>query len=583
MDGMSKEFWTGQLCPMSADMPAGPPGHDSLSFASVWLSALPYPAAIATLNNGSVHISSWNWPFEHHFASLISGAGQSCSDWEAEFHAQLDGFFHSETGSVCRELEREGTLGTEAFVYTLAWITLPGLAGKMVLISSLDRTADKRMEANLRRELVSDTLTALPNRIGFGEAIEQIIENDEEEERQIGVMVVDLVRFSRINEALGTMAGDELILSVASRLKSCVGDSVLLARLGGNEFGICTLASSQNEMLKLAENIKAAVKAPLRLSNLQIAVDCAVGLALVPIMEADADELIRQAQSAAHSAKKSGRLEKYKVGELHIARKRFFLESQLRDTLSNGGLELAYQPITELRTGCVIGFEALARWNDPEIGTISPNDFIPVAEESGLVVNLGRWALHETMRQLKRWDERFGKTVPLKMNVNLSPIQMTRDDVVTTIRNALALHGTNGSRLMIELTESAVVSDPEHCNTLLHSLKQHDISIAMDDFGTGYSNMASLQSMPIDVLKIDRSFITDMLQDQDKLAITRAIMSLARALGMKTTAEGIENEEVAIALRDMGCTYGQGYHFAQPMDAEEAYAYWFSSQKSATA
>jgi diguanylate cyclase (GGDEF)-like protein len=558
---------------------------DSLSSAAAWLTALPYPAAIATQHNGSVHISNWNWPFEHHFASLISGGMRAPVDWEAQFHAQLAAFFHSDSGSVCRELERQGTLGIEAFVYTLARLTLPGFAGKAVLISGLDRTADKRIEASLRRELVSDTLTALPNRIGFGEAIELIIEDDqyEDDDRQIGVMVVDLVRFSRINEALGTMAGDELILSVASRLKSCVGDSVLLARLGGNEFGICALVASEAEMLKLAEDIKAAIKTPLRLSNLQIAVDCAVGVALVPIVEADADELIRQAQSAAHSAKRSGRLENYKAGELHIARKRFFLESQLRDTLANGGLELAYQPIIELMSGKVIGFEALARWNDPEIGTVSPNDFIPVAEESGLVVNLGRWALHETMRQLKRWDERFGKAVPLKMNVNLSPIQMMRDDVVTTIRNALALHGTNGSRLMMELTESAVVSDPEQCSTLLHSLKQHDISIAMDDFGTGYSNMASLQSLPIDVLKIDRSFVTDMLVDQDKLAITRAIMSLARALGMRTTAEGIENEEVALALRDMGCTYGQGYHYAQPMDAEEAYAYWFASQKLATA
>lgn len=584
MDRLSPEYWTGTDYVPPGDTSRSRRDSERKAVAPAWLPALPHPAALVECRDGKIRFEYWNDQFDRCFGALARGEREQDPARFERFETELNGFATSGHDVSRFELERLTTLGTEVFDCTLAWVHHPEPGKSRVLITAIDRTANRRIEESLRRELVSDALTALPNRIGFGESVEAILEwHATPGEAQIGVLIVDLLRFSRINEALGTMAGDELILSVAARLKACVGDDVSLSRTSGNEFGICHIfTNGVTEVMDMANRIKAAIAAPIRLSNLQISIDCAVGCALVPISEAEPDELIRQAQTAARTAKKTDRLEIYRAGELGAARQRFFLESHLRDTLQKGGLHLQYQPITDLTSGIVIGFEALARWDHPVLGPISPNDFIPVAEESGLVVQLGRWALHEAMRQLRRWDEKLGETVPIKINVNLSPTQMARDDVLGMINDALRLSGVGGERLMIELTESAVVGDPDNCGRLLDALKRSNVAVAMDDFGTGYSNMASLQSLPIDLLKIDRSFVTNMMKDQDKLAIVRAILSLAAALGMRTTAEGIESADVAAKLRDMGCCFGQGYHFARPMSADEAYAYWLERRYDST-
>lgn len=584
MDRLSPEFWTGT----DHDPPSEPSSNGGVGgergVAPPWLSALPHPAALVEWRDGGIRFDHWNDPFERFFGALAHGDREQDPERFGRFEAELVSFALSDHAISRFEMERLTTLGTEAFDCTLAWVRDHAPEKCRILVSAIDRTADRRIEESLRRELVSDALTALPNRVGFGESVEMILERGGmTDDAQIGIMIVDLMRFSRINEALGTMAGDELILSVAARLKACLGDDVILSRLGGNEFGICHLfANGVTDMMDMASRIKAAIAAPIRLSNLQISIDCAIGGSLASIADAEADELIRQAQTAARVAKKTDRLEIYRTGELGAARQRFFLESHLRDTLQQGGLHLLYQPIVDLAEGHVVGFEALARWTHPVLGPILPNDFIPVAEESGLVVQLGRWALHAAMRQLRQWDDRLGERVPVKMNVNLSPTQMARDDVLGTINDALRLSGVGGERLMIELTESAIVGDPDNCGILLDALKRSHVAVAMDDFGTGYSNMASLQSLPIDLLKIDRSFVTDMMADQDKLAIIRAVLSLALALGMKTTAEGIEDGDVASKLREMGCSFGQGYYFAKPLNAEDAYAYWLERRNPAT-
>jgi len=584
MDGLSSEYWTGTEYVPPCEPSRKGRDADGYGAAPPWLDALSHPAALVEWRDGSIHFDHWNDPFERYFGALARGDREQDPARFGRFEAELISFALSGHEISRFEIERLTTLGTEAFDCTLAWVRDPAPGQSRILVSAVDRTADRRIEESLRRELVSDALTALPNRVGFGESVEMILEKRGlAPDAQVGVMIIDLMRFSRINEALGTMAGDELILSVAARLKACVGEGVTLARLGGNEFGVChVFANGVTDMMDMAGRIRQTIAAPFRLSSLQISINCAIGCALAPIAEAEPDELIRQAQTAARAAKKTDRLEIYRVGELGAARQRFFLESHLRDTLQQGGLHLLYQPIIDLADESVVGFEALARWNHPVLGPISPNDFIPVAEESGLVVQLGRWALHEAMRQLRQWDERLGDCVPIKVNVNLSPIQMARDDVLGTINDALRLNGVDGKRLMIELTESAIVGDPNNCGILLDALKRSNVAVAMDDFGTGYSNMASLQSLPIDLLKIDRSFVTDMMVDKDKLAIIRAILSLAKALGMKTTAEGIEDAEVAGALRDMGCNFGQGYYFARPMAADDAYGFWLERRKDST-
>jgi EAL domain-containing protein (putative c-di-GMP-specific phosphodiesterase class I) len=307
---------------------------------------------------------------------------------------------------------------------------------------------------------------------------------------------------------------------------------------------------------------------------LEIRIDIATGCALSGPEERDPEAILRQAQAAVKLAKRSGKLEIYRAGALNEARRRFDLESKLRVALDQGALTLAYQPIVDLHSGEISGFEALARWQDSELGEVTPTEFIPVAEESGLIVPLGRWAIHEALQTLASWDRQHGQILPISMNVNLSPIQMSRDDVPGMVQEALRHSGIDGRRLTIELTESAIIADPDKARHVLNALKGLNASIAMDDFGTGYSNLASLQSLPIDILKIDRSFVSGMNDDKDKGAIVRAILSLADSLGLKVTAEGIESEALAWSLAALGCGSGQGYHFAAAMPAAKAYAYW---------
>jgi EAL domain-containing protein (putative c-di-GMP-specific phosphodiesterase class I) len=282
--------------------------------------------------------------------------------------------------------------------------------------------------------------------------------------------------------------------------------------------------------------------------------------------------LIRHAQFAVKRSKGTGKTEAYQTQAFDIAREQFGMETALRRAIERGQMRLTYQPICDLATGRLVSFESLARWRDEAGVEYSPNDFIPVAEESGLIVPLGRWAIQEAAATLAQWDARMGGDCGVKLAVNLSAIQLQRDAIAPVVQSALAAYGLDGSRFTLELTESALVTDPDRMAGIMHALKALGTTIAMDDFGTGYSNLAYLQKLPIDILKIDRSFVTGMLADRDKIAIVRAILSLAQALGMKTTAEGIETNELSQTLAALGCTYGQGYLYARPLEAEAAYA-----------
>ncbi|MEO8722214.1 MAG: bifunctional diguanylate cyclase/phosphodiesterase [Sphingobium sp.] len=538
--------------------------------------ALPHAAALFHMIEGQPCIEFGNKLFRDLFGNVLREPSGPETGWADICRNIIKNFASSGQDKHIFEIERDSPIGVEAFACSLGWVRAAHSAGDRILLNVVNRTADRRVEENLRRELVSDTLTSLPNRIGFGEAVEEILERPHlSPDAEVMVMIVDLVRFSRINESLGSMAGDELILSVAKRLKEVKEGDLALARLGGDEFALCmVLTNGVTTAIALAERIKKAISAPVRLANFELSIDCAIGCTILRVADGEADEIIRQAQMAVRTAKRTDRLEIYRPGVLKAARQRFLVESRVRDALANGELHLLYQPLIELDTREIIGFEALARWNDAELGFVSPNDFIPVAEESGLIVQLGRWALNESMQQLARWDAKYGERVPLKMNVNLSPIQIARDEVISVVVDALRMSGVDGSRLTVELTESAIVGDTDNCRSLLAALKGLNVSVAMDDFGTGFSNMASLQSLPIDVLKIDQSFVSNMLIDKDKYAIICAILSLAEALKLRTTAEGIETPEVADALQKMGCSTGQGYHFARALSADDAYDYW---------
>jgi diguanylate cyclase (GGDEF)-like protein len=438
------------------------------------------------------------------------------------------------------------------------------------MVSLVDRTAEVETARSLRAEMLHDSLTGLPNRLAFGEAIEEAIEGGGADE-SFAILGIDLNRFSRINECVGALAGDELIITVARRLVSALRQGDMLARMAGDEFGVLLRRTEGVEdVLHAATRLQAALSTPIRLSELEIRVDCSIGGAIWDQRIPASGDLLRNAQVALKRAKHSGQVEMFRQGEVNHARRRFSLETELRRAIDQDRLSLAFQPLIHLQTGTVSGFEALARWDHPDQGQISPSEFISVAEESGLIVPLGRWALDATARTLAAWDRQHGGQLPLKLCVNVSPVQLARDTVHEAVRATLDHNRIGGQRMTLELTESSIVADPERANRVLRALHDLGCRVAMDDFGTGYSSLAYLQKLPIDILKIDRSFVTDMHENSDSVAIIRAILSLARTLGMSTTAEGIESADAERTLANLGCDTGQGYHFARPLGADEA-------------
>ena len=388
-----------------------------------------------------------------------------------------------------------------------------------------------------------------------------------------------MLRFSRINESMGALAGDELLITFARRLMSALRGGDVLSRTGGNEFGVLvTLRRGVGDALAAADRIQEVLAAPFKISDLEIRVECAIGIALMGAGQ-DAEELFRNAQFAVKQAKQVGKPQVYEARQATEARRRFSIETELRRALDKDQLKLFYQPLIDLKSGEVTGFEALARWDHEDRGEISPTEFIPVAEESGLILQLGRWAMHKAADTLAGWDRSAGEPLPLYVGVNLSAIQVARDDVAAVVSSALKASGLTGNRLTLELTESSIVQDPARATRVFDALKSLEATVAMDDFGTGYSSLAYLQRLPIDVLKIDRSFVSGMMVDPDSVAIVRAVLSLADALGMSTTAEGIETVELATTLATLGCASGQGFYFARPLEAESALDYWRSRKR----
>jgi diguanylate cyclase (GGDEF)-like protein len=468
-------------------------------------------------------------------------------------------------------------IGARHFTVQLARLKSAPGAGKRCLLSLIDKTAQVETEQNLRAEMLRDSLTGLPNRLAFNERVEEILEHPNFKDGSHAVVAVDMTRFSRVNESMGAIAGDELLITFARRILSALRAGDLLARTGGDEFGILMrLDRGLDDALELADRIRTALTAPFRLSELEIRVDCSVGCALLTGSVDLAEEVLRNAQFALKRSKVTGKVQVYEANQARAARHRFSIETELRRAIECDKLRLAFQPLIDLPTGNISGFEALARWDHEERGSISPVEFIPVAEESELIVSLGRWALDAAANTLAEWDRKAGTKLPLYVGVNLSPIQIARDDVSCAVSSALRSSGLAGDRLTLELTESAIIQDPQRAMKVLEALKGLDAKVAMDDFGTGYTSLAYLQRLPIDVLKIDRSFVTGMLGDRDSVAIIRAVLSLADALGMATTAEGIESEELARALTELGCTHGQGFFFAKALEPDAALAYWLS-------
>ncbi len=550
---------------------------------SALLNALPIAAAVVGLTSqGVLVLVDHNQRFDEVIA-LTNDAAMMNGDFRDCAHLQIAELMMAfladfDAPSELEFSDGEG-LNARHFRIKLAPLKRCDKGRPRCLVSLVDRTVEVRAERSLRAEMLRDSLTGLPNRVSFSEAIERAGAGAT---RGVGhaVLVVDMLRFSRINESMGSMAGDELLITFARRLISALRAGDVLARTGGNEFGVLvSLGRGSNDAMAAADRIQQVMTAPFKLSEMEIRVECAIGVALMQPGQ-DGEELFRNAQFAVKQAKAVGKPQVYEPKEANEARRRFSIETELRWALDKQQLKLFYQPLIDLKSGEVAGFEALARWTHADRGEISPAEFIPVAEESGLILELGRWAMEEAAQTLARWDREAGTALPLYVGVNLSAIQVARDDIAAMVADSLKSSGLDGKRLTLELTESSIVQDPARAVRVFEALKALDATVAMDDFGTGYSSLAYLQRLPIDVLKIDRSFVTGMLNDSDSVAIVRAILSLADALGMSTTAEGIECVELATTLATLGCASGQGFYFAKPLEAEAALDYWKSRRKA---
>nr|WP_235525618.1 MULTISPECIES: bifunctional diguanylate cyclase/phosphodiesterase [unclassified Sphingomonas] len=532
------------------------------------LELVPIPAAHVVVNAGKFDLFAMNRAYKLAGLGVIAERSPMIGELGPRILAFLE--------SPSLRLDFEWTLGDAIdcryYRVTIAR-TFASLRDRCT-ISFIDQTSQVQTERSLRREMTTDSLTGLPNREGFEDLIESVGDRG-----AIAVLAIDIDRFGRLNSCLGSLAGDELLITVARRIKGALRARDTLARIGGDQFGILMAIegggagdSDRHEAHALADRIQRTLTTPFRLTDYEISVECSVGIAHGADEAEDVAELIRHAQFAVKRAKASGRAESYLPQDFAIARAQFSMETALRRAIENRELRLAYQPICDLATGRIVSFEALARWTDEDGTHHCPTEFIPVAEESGLIVPLGRWAIDEAARTLAYWDACHGAPCGVKVAVNLSAIQLQRDDIAPVLEAVLVATGLTGDRFTLELTESAIVTDPDRIAETMHALKALGTTLAMDDFGTGYSNLAYLQKLPIDVLKIDRSFVTGMLADRDKVSIVRAILSLAQALGMKTTAEGIETIELAQTLAALGCTYGQGYFYAKPLEADAAFA-----------
>lgn len=429
----------------------------------------------------------------------------------------------------------------------------------------------RRSEEQLAHQTFHDPLTGLANRSLFLDRVGHALARSARQAAPLAVLFIDLDDFKKVNDSLGHPSGDRLLEVAAERLTVCVRGSDTVARLGGDEFAILVEdAHSPSEVLAIANRVAAALSSPFHISGSDLFVTASIGVAPADIGNT-ADELLRNADVAMYFAKTGGRsaIAIFEPWMQAAAHDRLQLEADMRRGLGRDEFVLHYQPIVKLETGEIIGAEALVRWRHPERGLVPPGEFIPLAEETGLIVPLGSWVLEEACRQGYAWQRALpAGSPPLRVTVNLSSRQLQEPAVVATVRDALASSGLTPAALVLEITESVLMQNTSLTLTRLKELKELGLSLAIDDFGTGYSSLGYLQRFPIDILKIDKAFV-DAVGSGGDAALARAVIALGDTLGMQTVAEGIEGAVQVAGLRDLGCMLGQGFHFARPMPAEE--------------
>jgi diguanylate cyclase (GGDEF)-like protein len=448
----------------------------------------------------------------------------------------------------------------------------PGVRG--LVLNTRDTSAQKQLEERLSHQAFHDALTGLANRALFRDRVSHALERTGREAHALAVLFLDLDGFKAVNDSLGHARGDELLVLVAKRLSSCVRPGDTVARLGGDEFAILLeQIDSTADAIATGERVRDVLAAPLVLDGREVLVQGSIGIAATDDGKATAEELLRNADLAMYRAKARGEgSPELFEASMHTALvRRIELENDLRHALEREEFVLQYQPILDLATFRLAGVEALIRWQHPDGNLLSPLEFIPLAEETGLISEIGAWVLREAATQGAAWQAAMSESErsAFRLAVNLSGRQIASSNLLATVEDALAVSGLDPRALVLEMTESVMMESTADTINLLRQLKLLGIRLAVDDFGTGYSSLSYLARFPVDLLKVDRSFVEKIATDSYSAELVRTIVQLGNSLGLQTVAEGIEDTEQLGALRTIGCAFGQGFLFSKPLAATD--------------
>jgi diguanylate cyclase (GGDEF)-like protein len=447
--------------------------------------------------------------------------------------------------------------------------TRPGEPG--CILTGRDVSERKKLERELRHQAFHDSLTGLANRALFEDRLAHALAALRRRDGGLAVLFIDLDDFKTVNDSLGHSSGDDLLRTVGERLRASLRDADTAARLGGDEFGVLLEgADTVEDATEVAKRLLAALEPPFDLDGRQLNVPASIGIALAGRTRATMEELMRNADLAMYEAKRRGGAQ-WRVFEesMHtVALGRLELGTELQRAVDEAQFELHFQPIVTLDTADVIGAEALIRWRHPERGLLAPKQFLPLAEQSGLIVPMGRWALADACRTLAEWQETYPQTHPMYLSVNVSMRQLREPGIVQDVRVALAEAGIEPRQLVLEITESFLADETEPVLRCLQRLRAMGVRLAVDDFGTGYSALSYLQRFPIDILKIDRSFVEHARPGSPSLNLVRSIVQLGQSLHLEIVAEGVEEADQAEELLAMGVKSGQGFYYAKPLEAE---------------
>jgi diguanylate cyclase (GGDEF)-like protein/PAS domain S-box-containing protein len=449
-----------------------------------------------------------------------------------------------------------------------SWQTIDGLFYSGIIRDITDR---KSLEEQLTHQALHDPLTKLANRVLFRDRVAHALAKIARSKTSIAVLFLDLDNFKTVNDSLGHARGDMLLVSVAERLRTCLRSTDTPARLGGDEFAVLIEnARHPEDAVFVVERITEALRDPFTIDGKEVFVETSIGIAASVTGAENPEELLRNADVAMYKAKSQGKGRYvFFENEMRVAlMERIELEDDLRTAIENQELELNYQPIVELETNRVTGMEALIRWNHPKHGLILPDKFIPIAEDANLIVPIGIWVLEEACRQASCWINQYGGEWDLSITVNLSIRQFQQSNLFKLVAETLARTALPPEYLILEITETLMIQNTEAMIEKLQRLKDLGIRLAIDDFGTGYSSLSYLHRFPVDILKIDKSFIEKVCQGKEGTAVARAIIMMGESLNLRVIAEGVENAEQASALKRLGCESGQGYHFSRPLDRD---------------